>query len=311
MTARHIALFLAMSGCTIVEVIDRNDGGSTTLADDTGSSTTFPAPTDATVTTTSRPTDDTSSDDGTSSPASDDGTETACNFLCDDPEEPEVPPCDVWNDDCPRGEKCTFWSNDGSPTLNATRCVPLVDDPAGPGDACTFEVSALSGFDNCDVGTTCWGLSEDPLTCVPFCVGSPRRPTCADANLRCSIAGSAIPSLCLPICNPLDQSTCPRGSGCFPVDGTVACIADASGPDAGAQFDTCAFTNTCDPGLACENAAFVGACADGAKQCCTPWCDLDAPACPEGLNCIPAYDQRGAPSSLASVGLCGLEGAPP
>src|SRR5262245_46725118 len=44
--------------------------------------------------------------------------------------------CDAWAMDCPRGEKCMPWANDGGSEWNATRCSPLDPDPAHPGDQC-------------------------------------------------------------------------------------------------------------------------------------------------------------------------------
>lgn len=58
--------------------------------------------------------------------------------------------CDVFAQDCPPGEKCVPWANDGGGVWNATRCSPVDDDPAAPGEPCTVEGGPTSGIDDCD-----------------------------------------------------------------------------------------------------------------------------------------------------------------
>jgi hypothetical protein len=65
--------------------------------------------------------------------------------------------CDLWKQDCPPGEKCMPWANDGGGSWNATRCTPLAEDPRQPGEPCTVEGSGVSGRDDCDIRAMCWG----------------------------------------------------------------------------------------------------------------------------------------------------------
>ena len=36
--------------------------------------------------------------------------------------------CDIWAQNCPRGEKCMPWANDDGYGWSATRCTPIDDD---------------------------------------------------------------------------------------------------------------------------------------------------------------------------------------
>lgn len=230
-----------------------------------------------------------------------------CSFLGCDHDVPPIEWCDFFDNDCPEGEKCTLWSNDGSGWLNATRCVPVVDEPIGPGEPCQAQGDfLLSGFDDCDYASICWylDLETGEGTCLPLCQGSESAPSCDDPNRYCSIGGDSIPAFCLPYCNPLDQSTCPEGQACYLGYDAFICAPDSSGPDDGGLFDACAYPDACDPGLSCAPADDVGLCGPRDDQCCTPWCDLAAPDCPDGTLCIPV-SLPGVPAGEEVVGLCG------
>ena len=43
--------------------------------------------------------------------------------------------CDVFKQDCKRGQKCTAWAEDGGGAWNATRCVEVTGSKV-PGDVC-------------------------------------------------------------------------------------------------------------------------------------------------------------------------------
>ncbi len=58
--------------------------------------------------------------------------------------------CDVWTQDCPEGQKCMPWANDGNTTWNATKCSPVDPNPGQPGDSCISEDFGYSGVDDCD-----------------------------------------------------------------------------------------------------------------------------------------------------------------
>jgi hypothetical protein len=214
--------------------------------------------------------------------------------------------CDVWAQDCPPGEKCMPWANDGGNSWNATRCSPVAADPDQPGEACTVEGNGVSGIDSCDIASMCWHV--DPETgegvCLAFCTGSENNPVCTDPETSCSIGAEGTLILCFPTCDPLAQD-CPPGFGCWGIDDDFVCAPDAGG-DTGAYGDPCEFLNVCDPGLACVNPDVVPGCASAG--CCSPFCNVAAAEnCPgEGQECIPWFDPESAPPGYENVGICGI-----
>ena len=215
--------------------------------------------------------------------------------------------CDLWRDDCPRGEKCMPWANDGGSSWNSTRCSPLAEDPNDVGEPCTVEDSAVSGIDDCGPRAMCWNVDSDTLMgeCVGFCGGSEANPTCTEPCTTCPISGDGVLILCLPVCDPL-APTCDEGEGCYPTHQTFICIPDAGG-DMGGLGEPCEYINVCDPGLFCANAGTVPDC-EGGTGCCAPFCNPlvadPCPAMPEGVECIP-LDEEGEEGCVAGpVGGC-------
>jgi hypothetical protein len=220
--------------------------------------------------------------------------------------------CDVWAQDCPVGEKCMPWANDGGSSWNATRCSPLDPNPAQVGDPCIVEGSGTSGIDNCDIAAMCWDV--DPETnegvCTAFCSGSEANPVCADPDTTCVIANEGTLILCLPSCDPLIQD-CGEGQGCYPIDASFACAPDA-GNEQGAYGDACEFVNVCDPGLFCASPDAVPNCV-GAVGCCSEFCDLAAmqpddqcSGANDGQLCTPWYGEDRAPPGYEDVGACAI-----
>lgn len=233
------------------------------------------------------PTESTTSGSTTGTDPTDSPTfqvDTGCiSEFCFDDDLPPEDPCDLDAQDCPAGEKCT-WNGD------AVVCVPVAPQPAAPGQAC----ATLGTFvDTCAAGALCW---IDGL-CHPLCTG-PDAP-CGGGATCVHVDGPA--GVCADRCDPL-MSTCPVGQVCVvPSDDVPVCAPDDSGPG-GEAGDVCQFVNGCDPGLQCvSQAAFVD-CAG--SSCCTPFCDLDAPVCPEGQVCDAFYAEGAAPDGFDRLGVC-------
>ncbi|MCH9684631.1 MAG: hypothetical protein K0V04_24560 [Deltaproteobacteria bacterium] len=252
------------------------------------------------------PSTTTSTSTTTANPTSADGTgDESAGTSGPHPDHPRVTKCDLFDQDCPRGDKCMPWSNDGSNEWNAMRCSPVADDPAAPGEACLALDSPYSGFDDCDDTSMCWYVDAGTLegTCVPFCEGSIELPTCANPDRNCLFPDNEITTVCLPTCDPLFFD-CAAGQVCAPNDGTFLCMADASGPT-GAEGDTCEAVNGCDPGQACIEGVDVPDCRG--DTCCAPFCDLSEPMpmCPLGQVCTP-YFERGTMPGVDYTGICRL-----
>ncbi len=240
----------------------------------------------------------------------DTGATSDCVFLCEpDGTEPSFE-CDMFAQDCPEGEKCMPWADDGGNSWNATRCSPISENPGQPGDECSVEGSGVSGIDDCDIGAMCWDV--DPKTnigtCVAMCTGDSANPLCEDPDTSCNIVNDGALVLCLPTCDPLLQD-CPEGQACYPVLEEFTCVPDASG-EMGVFGDPCEFINVCDPGLFCADAAVVPNCV-GAPSCCSEFCDLDAPAgdsqcsgSADGQMCLPWEPAPGP--GLEALGACVL-----
>lgn len=227
--------------------------------------------------------------------------------------------CSYLTQDCPAGEKCMPWSNDG-PGWDASKCVPIADDPAVEGEPCHVEGEPYSGLDDCELGAICWGVDGMSLEgiCEDFCIGVGDDwggvPYCADPHEQCDIHGDGSIVLCLAICDPL-QPDCASDDLCMMWNDTWRCASDASG-DAGAYGDTCTAPNGCDPGLACVDSDWLplGLPCEGTGACCTVACDIDDPAgdlqCPgaaAGEVCRPySGDVVEPPTILEHVGLCRL-----
>jgi hypothetical protein len=215
--------------------------------------------------------------------------------------------CDVWAQDCPEGEKCSAYADDGSTHWNSTHCVPVVQNAALPGEPCTIEDGVASGIDNCAKGSFCWYMDYNTLegTCIAACTGSADAPVCPDGR-ACDISNNGTLLLCLETCDPLVPS-CPQDQLCFSSSlGEFICDLDNSG-SGGAYGDECAFVNTCNYGLFCSNPEGVPGCNNG-SGCCSEFCDLTAdPITCQGApeqTCEPWYDVGTAPPGFEDVGYC-------
>ena len=276
-----------------------SDSTSLSGSDSSGDDSTGPIHTSESTSTTDPPsTSDTGITDDTG------GFVTFVGFIVDPDFGGGVAECDVWAQDCPDGEKCSAWANDGGNVWNAWKCVPIDPSPGAPGDACLVEGSGVSGIDDCELGSMCFYVDSETNqgTCVSFCAGNEMAPLCSDPETTCMITNDGWLPLCLPTCSPLDQD-CPASQGCYPVVDTFVCAPDASG-EMGAVGDPCEYVNVCDPGLICATADTQPGCA--AAGCCAEFCDLDGFVCPADTDCLPFFEAGAAPPGWEDVGICGV-----
>jgi hypothetical protein len=240
--------------------------------------------------------------------SSDDDDDDSVGFIID-PDFGSNQECDPYLQDCPDGEKCNAWANDGGASWNALGCFPVDVMPDGVGESCTVEGSGVSGVDSCDVGAMCWDVDTDTNigTCIALCIGSADDPSCADAASICIIANEGALNICLPFCDPLMQD-CGAGQGCYPIESGFACAPDASLAD-GQYGDECEFINVCDPGLWCAPPDAVSSCFG--SGCCSEFCDVSDPLasmnCPDsgdGQECVPFFAEGLAPPGFEDVGIC-------
>jgi hypothetical protein len=210
--------------------------------------------------------------------------------------------CDPKAQDCPDGQKCTAWANDGGTFWNANRCVEI-SGTGVVGDTCMVEGSGVGGIDDCDVGHLCMNSDEEGLgVCVQFCQGS--NEDCEPGSV-CAIYNDGVLPICLLGCDPLQQD-CPDGQACIDTpNSSFICFNDASGA-AGADGDPCPpehGENSCDPGMWCGPNST--GCLD--VNCCTPYCDLSgAETCPEPDACVSFFGEGNAPPGFEDVGVCVL-----
>jgi hypothetical protein len=218
--------------------------------------------------------------------------------------------CDVWAQDCPRGEKCSPWNCDEEgEQWKSSRCTPLAEDPAEIGEPCVVQEGPFSGLDDCGVAALCWNVDADTLQgeCVAFCTGSEANPGCEDPARSCYIGVDGVPIACLTACDPLAPA-CEADENCVHnsdgyTDQLFVCMPDEliSGH---AYGEDCSETMLCDEGLLCRAAQHVPSC--GTDSCCTLFGSFaDPPDCPEpGQTCQPLFP--GAPPGLDDYCYCGV-----
>lgn len=289
--------------------VDSGDDEGETEGDETGSMTT--GPTSATSASSSASTTDTPTTSDTDNPST---TMPGSGFIQDPDGNSVSIECSVWDQDCPDGEKCMPWANDGGNAWNAVHCTPIADDPDAPGEPCSVEGSPVSGIDTCELGSMCWDV--DPMTnegvCIDMCSGSEAFPKCAPVD-RCAITNDGVLIVCLPACSPF-AADCEAEHICHPiaVDEEWVCVPAA--PELAEYGQPCTDFYDCGPGLACASSQQVmgiGECGPELGGCCTAFCDLDvADGCPDaalGQVCVPFYEEGDAPPFHEDLGTCVIE----
>jgi hypothetical protein len=212
--------------------------------------------------------------------------------------------CDLWAQDCMKGQKCMPSETVGSMAWDSADCFDIARDPGAPGDPCFVEGDQWSGLDDCQISAMCWDTDPETNagTCVGFCLGSQANPVCGDGE-SCFSAYDGNVILCLPECDPLGW-TCAEGFACVKSSlesQGFACIPASLVTDRDAYADTCDDIVGCGSGLVCVDAEHVPGC--DTEKCCSLLCDpLAGNGCPElarGQYCVPFEEQP-------ELGYCGF-----
>lgn len=222
--------------------------------------------------------------------------------------------CNLFIQDCPEGQKCSAFSEDGGIFPNGTRCVPVGPNPVGPGDDCVVEGKFGDGIDNCEKGSLCLDIENDGMaTCVAYCTGSMDDPECPNQDSdRCSFLFEPTVPLCFPSCDPLIQN-CGPGEACVPNEAALSapffvCMPRVFPQAPGSYGDACIALSGCDPGNLCIFGENLPSCAG--VYCCSVWCDLTAnEPCAQfdpTLKCVPWFEPGQETPGYENVGICGI-----
>ncbi len=177
------------------------------------------------------------------------------------------------------------------------------------GEPCDFPTCGEPG--DCAQGLACWGGFCHEL-CEPVNGGNDAK--CADPLSFCMFAANSSTHVCSIPCDPLND-TCPEGMSCQLGLGssdpylTLPACAPAQG--SGAYGEPCVPQyDACDPGLVCLSSDVMPeTLCSGMDYCCSSYCDLTAPQCPDaalGIECVPVYEPGQAPPGLENLGICML-----
>lgn len=221
--------------------------------------------------------------------------------------------CDVYKQDCPKGQKCTGYGPPNTFVPIGVKCVPEAENPVPLDEPCVVGGNGL-GDDNCIEGSVCLDLDYDGNGfCLQYCGGSKDMPDCGSDTKTCVqlFFGFDLGN-CFNKCDPLIQN-CKDGEGCYMDSTTIGnsgfvCM-PVSVEGLGLGFgDACIGWSSCVPGYACVFEQFVAGCDKG--LCCTPWCDItDMNPCAQfdpSMECIAWFNGVTPPPGLENVGICGV-----
>ena len=214
---------------------------------------------------------------GTGGGGATDAGVAACTFG-----EPQVKTCNLLDNDCPCGAKCSLIQTSANPVKNERACVALKGTKA-KGEACTRE---KIGIDDCGPRLLC--LMDGPdtaLKCRSTCDKTSQCASnefCNDLTLFDTSHDKVLSGFCDAKCDPFNvAAVCEAGQECeaFPTaEGTftLGCFkATGSVPEG----TPCApAPEQCAPGLACMKSSWESV------PRCWPYCDASHP-CPSGLAC--------------------------
>jgi len=242
----------------------------------------------------------------------DDDGGTGCTFTCPDPPPPPPLPtggggpvfeCDLVAQDCPEGEKCMPWANDGGDLWNATRCSPIAESPGALHEGCAVEGSGTSGIDDCGLSFVCAGV--DPRTnvgtCSALCSWGGDEFLCDDPDEACAVINGVVP-LCVHGCDPLAPD-CGSGQGCHLMGDAFVCE-NVPGEVIGSG-EPCSEVNTCQADLICAYNPEFDCGEEPGQGCCAAFCDVSVPdSCVEaGALCIP-WIPVALPPRWVDLGVC-------
>lgn len=211
--------------------------------------------------------------------------------------------CHVECQDCPTGSKCVILEDAG---MASSECRPIPVDPKEPGENCVTFGMPGSGEDDCQRGSACVGfpLFSD-ARCLEFCSLEGK---CTNPSTRC--VTSANGPLCVPVCDPRLPNNCEKGCrpvdlecpGCFPMtqNGTFSCW--YSPPEENGFGFPCPL-GECAAQYFCGPPGRVSGC-DANTPCCTSYCAVDNPVCPDGMQCEAVFMAGQAPQGLENLGAC-------
>lgn len=263
MTRPSVALLLALSACGLAPSSATSGDASATDTSTTGSTST------TTATTTSPETGGQFVGATGSTGASSTGTESgeASIAFIVEPDDPSE--CDLFAQDCPPGQKCSFLMENLHRGYPLQRCVPVAPDPRLPDELCHFNLPGM-GLDDCAVGSYCLPWPSDQAgasVCVALCAAETY--ACPDED-ACIIMDFGL-FWCESPCDPLLQD-CTEG---------LACSLRQCQPVSPGYFDRppgmpCEDGAQCVPKSTCVPAKYVPNCVE--DYCCTEICDLQVPA---------------------------------
>jgi hypothetical protein len=299
---RRLVLLSSIAGLACGPSVPLDPQGSTSAASEDAGDTSTPTPT-------TTPSDEsTSRADTSTSTSTSTGTTSADDdggFIFPNPDSSGLQiECDLWAQDCMKGQKCMPREIGERMAWVSTHCVDVAADAGAPGDPCLVEGDQWSGLDDCQISTMCWDIDPgtNTGTCVGFCSGSEANPICGDGE-SCFSAYEGNIILCVPACDPL-VSTCAEGFACVKSDyasPVFACIPASLVADRNAYADACDDIIGCGSGLVCVDFEDVPGC--DTDKCCSLLCDpLAGNGCPElarGQFCVPFEEQP-------ELGYCGF-----
>lgn len=306
MTSRRI--FFAASLLALPSACNKGGGSEASQSGESSTSSTPLTTTGATTTMTPTPTSEggaTTSDE--TGPAPDTG-----DTLPPPDQGGSGGQCNLFEQDCNAGEKCTAW-NDGGLFPNGTKCVPQTGDKL-PGETCKLEGNFGDGVDDCITGSLCLDIDNTgEATCVAYCSGDMQTPTCPGAEDKCAFLFEPTVPLCFPACDPLTQN-CADDEACVPNIAALGseyfvCMPLVFQMIPGQYGDACYAISGCDRGFQCIFAENVPNC-QGDMYCCSTWCDLSMPdTCKDfdpTIDCVPWYEAGSATPGYENVGICGI-----